>query len=42
VVEGDEFLFLSSKQIVNLISSDELKFPPEEKVGKLKLIIVIF
>jgi len=33
VIEGDEFLSLSSEQVVNLISSDELKAPSEEKVG---------
>lgn len=35
VVEGDEFLSLSSEQVVKLISSDELTVPSEEKVGKL-------
>lgn len=33
VVEGDEFLSLSSEQVVKLISSDELTVPSEEKVG---------
>ncbi|VVC24961.1 Hypothetical protein CINCED_3A021095 [Cinara cedri] len=32
VVEGDEFLSLSSDQVVKLISSDELTVPSEEKV----------
>ncbi|XP_060833662.1 ring canal kelch homolog isoform X1 [Rhopalosiphum padi] len=32
VVEGDEFLSLSSEQVVKLISSDELTVPSEEKV----------
>lgn len=34
MVEGDEFLTLSSEQVVKLISSDELTVPSEEKVGK--------
>ena len=38
VIEGDEFLSLSSDQVVKLISSDELAVPYEEKVSKLKLI----
>lgn len=33
MVEGDEFLSLSSEQVVKLISSDELTVPSEEKVG---------
>jgi len=41
VVEADEFLSLSSEQLVKLISNDELTVPSEEKVSKLKLIIVI-
>ncbi|XP_008178316.1 kelch-like protein 3 isoform X2 [Acyrthosiphon pisum] len=32
VVEGEEFLSLSSEQIVKLISSDELTVPSEEKI----------
>lgn len=32
VVEGDEFLSLSSDQVIKLISSDELTVPSEEKV----------
>ncbi|CAI6371711.1 unnamed protein product [Macrosiphum euphorbiae] len=32
VIEGDEFLSLSSDQVVKLISSDELTVPYEEKV----------
>jgi len=41
VVEGDEFLSLSSEQVIKLISSDKLIIPSEEKVGKIKLIFVI-
>jgi len=41
VVEGNKFLSLSSEQITKLIASEELKVPSEEKVGELKLIIVI-
>jgi len=32
VVEGDEFLSLSSEQMVKLITSEELTVPSEEKV----------
>ncbi|XP_022180636.1 kelch-like protein 2 [Myzus persicae] len=39
---GDEFLSLSSDQVVKLTSNDELIVPSEEKIGKLKLIIIIF
>jgi len=42
VVGGDEFLSLSSEQLIKLISGDKLTVPSEEKVGKLKLINVIF
>lgn len=42
MVEGDEFLSLSSDQVVKLISSDELTVPSEEKVWKLKILIVLF
>lgn len=42
MVEGDEFLSLSSDQVIKLISSDELTVPSEDKVGKLKILIVIF
>jgi len=42
VVGGDEFLSLSSEQVIQLISSNKLTVPSEEKVGTLKLIIVIF
>jgi len=42
VVEGDEFLSLSSEQMVKLIASEELKISSEEKVCNVKLIIVIF
>lgn len=42
VVEGDEFLSLSSEQVVKLISSDELTVPSEEKVRRLKILIIIF
>jgi len=42
VFGGDEFLSLSSDEVIKLISSDKLVVPSEEKVGKLKLIIVIF
>jgi len=42
VVDGDEFLSLSSEQMIELISSDKLSIPSEEKIGELKLIIFIF
>jgi len=42
VIESYEFLSLLSEQIVMLISSDALKVPSEENVGKLTLINVIF
>lgn len=42
VVGGDEFLSLSSEKVIKLISSDKLTVPSEEKVGKLKLMIVLF
>eukprot|EP00102_Acyrthosiphon_pisum_P020921 XP_016658131.1 PREDICTED: kelch-like protein 2 isoform X2 [Acyrthosiphon pisum] len=32
VADGDEFLSLSSKEVIKLISSDELRVPSEEKV----------
>eukprot|EP00102_Acyrthosiphon_pisum_P014759 XP_008184985.1 PREDICTED: kelch-like protein 2 isoform X2 [Acyrthosiphon pisum] len=35
VIEGEEFLGLSSEQVVKLISSDELIAPSEEKVCKV-------
>jgi len=42
VIKGDDFLSLSSEEVVKLISSDELAVPSEEKVSKPKLIIDIF
>jgi len=42
VVEEEVFLSLSPKQMVKLISSDELTVSSEEKVCNVKLIIVIF
>ncbi|KAL4143473.1 hypothetical protein QTP88_005802 [Uroleucon formosanum] len=42
VIEADDFLSLSSEKVVKLISSDDLSVPSEEKVSKLKLIIVLF
>jgi len=42
VIAGEEFLSLSSEQMVKLISSDELTAASEEKVCNVKLIIVIF
>jgi len=42
VVEADEFLFLSSEQVINLISRDDINVPFEEKVCILKFIIVVF
>ena len=41
VIEGEEFLFLSSEQMVKLIASDELTAPSEEKVCNAKLIIIV-
>jgi len=34
VVEGDEFLFLSSEEVVKFISSDELAVSSEEKLSR--------
>ena len=42
VFGSDEFLSLSSEQVIKLISNDRLPVSSDEKVGKLKLIIVIF
>jgi len=42
VIEREEFLSLSSEQMIKLISSDELTVPYEEKVCKVKLIIINF
>lgn len=42
VIEGEEFLSLSSEQEVKLISSDKRIVPSEKKVGKLKLVIDVF
>lgn len=42
VIKGEDFLSLSSKEVVKLISSDKLAVPSEEKVSKPKCIIVIF
>lgn len=42
VVQFDEFLSLSSEDVIKLISCDDLFVPFEEKVSKQKLIIVIF
>jgi len=40
VVKGDEFLYLSYEKVIQLISSDDLAVPFEEKVSKLKCLIV--
>jgi len=40
-VETDEFLILSSEEVINLISRDDINVPFEEKVCILKLIIVV-
>jgi len=42
VVQFDEFLSLSFEEVIKLISYDDLFVPSEEKVSKLKLVIVIF
>jgi len=42
VVGCDDFLSLSSAQVIKLISSDKLKVSSEEKVGKLKLIKLLY
>jgi len=42
VVELDEFLSISSEQMIKLIASEELIVLSEAKVGKIKLIIFIF
>jgi len=39
VFGGDEFLLLSSEQVIKLISNDRLPVSSDEKVGKLKFII---
>jgi len=39
VVKGEDFLFLSSADLVKLISSNDLAVPFEEKVSKLKMVI---
>jgi len=41
VIEGEEFLSLSSEQMVRLIASEELTAQSEEKVCNLKLMIII-
>jgi len=40
-VETDEFLSLSSEEVINLISRDDINVPFEEKVCILKLKIDI-
>jgi len=40
VVKGKEFLSLSTEEVIELISSNVLNAPSEEKVSKLKFIIV--
>ncbi|XP_016659407.1 kelch-like protein 12 [Acyrthosiphon pisum] len=42
VVEAGEFLSLSSEEMINLISRDDINVPFEEKVCLRKFIIVIF
>jgi len=42
VVKGNEFLSLSTEKVIELISSNVLNAPFEEKVSKLKLIIVLY
>jgi len=41
VVKGDEFLYLSYEKVIQLISSDDLAVPFEEKVSKLKCLIIV-
>lgn len=42
VVEAEEFLSLSSEEVIKLISSNDINVPFEEKVCILKLITVVF
>jgi len=42
VVEHDEFLSLSSKEVIKLISCNDIYVPFEEKVRKMKLIHILF
>jgi len=42
VVEGEEFLSLTSEAVIKLISCNEINVPFEEKVSKLKFIIVFY
>jgi len=39
-METDEFLSLTSEEVINLISCNDINVPFEEKVCLLKLIIV--
>jgi len=39
VVEGEDFLSLSSEDLVKLISSNDLAVPFEEKVSKLQMVV---
>jgi len=41
VVNADEFLSLSSEDVVKLISYNDLAVPFEEKVSKLRFVICI-
>jgi len=40
VAKSDEFLYLSYEKVIQLISSDDLAVPFEEKVSLLKCIII--
>jgi len=40
MVKYDEFLFLSSEEMIKLISCNDIDVPFEEKVSELKIIIV--
>lgn len=42
VVKNDEYLSLSSEDVVKLISCNDLAVPFEEKVSKLQLVILLY
>ena len=42
VAKGEDFLSLSSEDLVKLISSNDLAVPFEEKVSKLQIVFLIF
>jgi len=42
VAKGEDFLSLSSKDLVKLISSNDLAVPFEEKVSELNIVFLIF